>query len=218
MGYTTFTKILVKNAIMRHDIPIESVLDYGSQNDYDIGGDKPPFISDWYKGLGVSYDCIDLAGDNNAHALDLAYEIKKPVVWDLVVDAGTGEHLVQMEGYHTVAFHEGYINSVYPTEVKNIELGYYNGWLNKFKFCRVGGLIISENPKSGHWKDHAYSYIETDFYVKFVSMADLKVVDLGEHGAMGNWETGINVYSVLKKTGEKFPTFEEFSKLPIYKS
>lgn len=218
MGYTRFTKELVSRAIFTHAGVIDSVLDYGSQNDYDFGGDRPPFISDWYKQAGIIYDCIDLAGDNNSIRIDLSYEQHTTRTWSLIVDAGTGEHIVQMAAYHSIPFHEGYINSIYPTEVKNIKLGYYNGWLNKFKFCRVGGLIISENPKSGHWKDHAYSYIETDFYVKLSSMADLKVVDLGEHGAMGNWETGVNVYSVLKKIGEKFPTFEEFSKLPIYKS
>src|SRR5579863_759685 len=108
MGYTSFTKQLVQKVLVRDDI--QSVIDLGSQNDYEIGGDRPPFISDWYATKRINYTCIDLAGDNAALKLDLAYpfEIHKP--YDLVVDAGTSEHVVQSDGYEKVSFHEGHIN------------------------------------------------------------------------------------------------------------
>src|ERR1700678_2702849 len=100
MGYTKFTKGLVQKVLDNNNI--ESVVDLGSCNDYDIGGPKPPWISDWYESKGISYTSIDLAGDNDALPLDLSrpldlemFSLQFP--FDLVVDAGTGEHLVQME-------------------------------------------------------------------------------------------------------------------------
>lgn len=216
MGYTTFTKKLVQSVLDKAEV--KYIIDLGSCNDYDIGGSNPPFISDWYKSKGIEYSCIDLAGDNDALEFDLSQPIELIELADLIVDAGTSEHVVQMSGYESTAFHEGYINSIYPTEVKDAALGYYNCWLNKFNFCKVGGYIVSENPKTGHWKDHGYTYIDKSFYENLISISDLEIVDIGEHGAMGNWETGVNVYSVLKKTGESFPPFELFKTLPLKQS
>lgn len=216
MGYTLFTKKLVQSVLDNNSI--RYIIDLGSCNDYDIGGEKPPFISDWYKGKGIEYSSIDLGGDNGA----LKYDLSKPMdlieLADLVVDAGTSEHVVQMEGYESTSFHEGHINSIYPTYVKDSILGYYNCWLNKFNFCKVGGFIVSENPKSGHWEGHGYTYLVPSFYEKLVNISDLEIIDFGEHGAMGNWETGVNIYSVLKKTGEAFPSFETFKTLPLKQS
>lgn len=218
MGITSFSVTLLEVAI--EAVRPQTVIELGSQNLYISNDPNPPFSSSWYKEKKFSeYDSIDLAGDNNSKQFDLSYPILINDKYDLVTDFGSSEHVVQMSGYTSVSFHDGYINSIYPSgEIINIDMGYYNCWLNKFNLCKVGGAIVSENPKHGHWKNHGYSYIETGFYEKLISVSDLEIVKLGEHGAMGNWETGINVYSVLKKTGEKFPTFEEFSKLPIYKS
>lgn len=216
MGYTKFTKELVLSAIK--ETPVKSVLDLGSCNDYDIGGDKPPFISEWYKSMGIQYTSIDLAGDNGAKKEDLSKRIVTPERWDLVVDAGTSEHVVVMKGYESVSFHEGHINSIYPREVENIEQGYYNCWLNKFNLCRMGGVIVSENPKTGHWKDHGYTYLNRSFYELLSIMADVEVIQSGYHGAMENWETGVNVFSILKKMGNRFPAFEQFQTFPLKKS
>lgn len=216
MGYTTFTKKLILTATTK--TTVQSILDLGSCNDYDIGGDKPPFISKWYESIGIRYACIDLAGDNGAMKLDLSGPIVTPQRWDLVVDAGTSEHVVVMKGHHSVAFHEGHINSIYPTEVEDIESGYYNCWLNKFNLCRMGGVIVSENPKTEHWKDHGYTYIDQSFYDLLSVMANLEIIELGEHGAMGNWETGVNIYSILKKTGSRFPSPKQFKNFPLKQS
>lgn len=217
MGITVFSKSLIQKAIqIKPDI--QSVIELGSQNDYTVASDKPPFANGLYSSLGINdYFCIDLAGDNDAWKLDLSKKIPD-ANFDLVTDFGSSEHIVQMKEYQSIPFHEGHINSIYPIgEPENIELGYYNGWLNKFSICKAGGIIISENPMTGHWPEHGYSYLGADFYKELCKIADLELVEDGLEAAMGNTTSGINVWSILKKTGSNFPTFEEFQTLPIFK-
>ncbi len=220
MGYTSFTKQLVQKVLDSNKI--ESVIDLGSQNDYELPMDKPLFISDWYASKGINYTCIDLAGDNGALRLDLSnplFPIGLSVAdaVDLVVDAGTGEHLVQMEEYESVSFHEGHIHSVYPTKIKSIEQGYYNGWENKFRLCKIGGHIVSENPKQGHWPSHGYTYVDFNTYWQLSRVSGLYIVEIGEHPASGNAETGMNIWCVMKKVYDHFPTFEKFkSSVQVY--
>lgn len=219
MGITDFSISLLNKIIERFD-PFD-VLEFGSQNVYSSAYPGMPFASVFYHGKGLAYyDCIDLAGDNEAIRADLSEDLSALITrrFSLVTDFGTSEHCVQMEGYDTAPFHDGHIHSIYPVDVKNAELGYYNCWLNKFNFCKVGGIIVSENPKQGHWPSHGYHYITQEFYEKLSDMADLEIVELGEYPAAGNWETGMNVYSVLRKTGGKFPSFDQFSTLPIKQS
>jgi hypothetical protein len=220
MGYTTHTKQLVQKVLGNNKV--ESVVDLGSCNDYDIGGLKPPFISDWYESEGIYYVSIDLAGDNDALPLDLSqpldfemFSLQFP--FDLVVDAGTGEHLVQMEEYETVPFHEGHIHSIYPTKIKSIEQGYYNGWLNKFNLCKAEGHIISINPKTGSWPHHCYTWVDINTYLQLSKISGLNIIEIGEHAASGNSVDGWEIFCVMKKLGNYFPSLEEFhEKVQVY--
>lgn len=218
MGITNFSVSILDKVIKAYR-PI-TVIELGSQNLYLSSDPNPPFASEWYRKNGFEeYDCIDLAGDNDALDFDLAYYIDERFhKYDLVTDFGTSEHVVQMDGFTTAEFHEGHIHSVYPIDVKDAEAGFYYCWLNKFNLCKKGGIIISENPKSGHWPDHGYHYITKDFYEKLSDITDLEIVELGESPAAGNYETGMNIYSILKKVGENFTALENFWSLPIYKS
>jgi hypothetical protein len=219
MGITAYTAENL--AMIIKTKKVKSVVELGSQNLYiEQPVDKPPFADDWYRSLGVErYVCIDLAGDNNAIRWDLSQEREFPDQYDLVTDIGTSEHIVQMNEYETVAFHDDHIHSVYPKgEVGDKRLGFYNAWLNKHKLCHIGGIIYSENPKTEHWPDHGYSYITPEFYVKLMSMSGYTIHSsiLEEHAAMGNHATGVNVVCALFKYKNKFPSFEEFSTLPIF--
>jgi hypothetical protein len=213
MGYTKFTKELVQGVLDKQDI--KTVIDFGSANDYDIGGLYPPFIEGWYLAKGMKYACIDLAGDNGAHKFDVSNELLFAEEFDLVVDSGFSEHVVQMEGYETVSFHDGYIHSIYPTKIKNIELGFYNCWLNKHNLLKIGGVMVNENPLSGNWPGHAYSYLGETFYHYLIKYLDYEIIETGTHPSMGNNIDGWNLYAVLVKHSKKFPTFEEFKTLPI---
>jgi hypothetical protein len=216
MGYTSFTKKLVQGVLDRQET--KYVLDFGSANDYEIGGSRPPFISEWYLSKGMKYTCIDLAGDNGARKVDVSYPVDLEGEWDLVVDSGFCEHVVQMEGYELVRFHDGYIGSIYPTKVTNAELGFYNCWLNKWNALRIGGIMVSENPLSGSWPDHGYHWLTEKFYEELEKMIDGVLLNYGTHPSSGNFVDGWNVWSIIVKTGLNFPSFEQFQTLPIYKS
>lgn len=215
MGYTGFTKEKIEHVI--HGYSPKNVLDFGSQNDYERPSEKPPYVSDWYATKGIKYSSIDLAGDNGALKLDVSYPVNFSEKFDLVVDAGFSEHVVQMEAYETTSFHDGHINSIYPTKVTSIERGYYNCWLNKFNSTRDGGIIFSENPKQANWPLHAYTWVDFNTYWQLSRVSGLYIVEIGEHPASGNTTDGYNIWCIMKKVDNLFPTFEQFKeKVQVY--
>ena len=196
MGYTTFTKQLVEKYIQEYSP--KSVLDLGSQNDFSGPNLPAPYISLWYQGKGIHYECVDLNGENNAFVWDLSKlpdAIKGGHEYDFVVDAGTSEHVGDNGKFGWEAI--------------------YNCWLNKWNLLKVGGIMISENPLEGNWPEHGFNYYNQSFYTKLSSIADCKLLETGKHAAMGNVTDGWNVYAVLQKTGQKFMTLEEFETLPL---
>lgn len=218
MGITDFTAYKLQQIIDKKNPG--SVIELGSQNLYTQGSDtvKPPFANKWYEDRGiVSYRCIDLAGDNNSLRWDLSVERDFPIAADLVTDIGTSEHIVQMNSYQTVPFHEGHIHSIYPQgEVGDKRRGYYNAWVAKHKLCNIGGVIYSENPKRDNWPDHGYTYLTKEFYYGLCDLTDYKILgEIEEWAAMGN-PKAVNIICSLIKYSEKFPTFEEFSTITVY--
>lgn len=199
-----------------HNPKILQVLDLGSQNLYRPGDDpnKPPFASEYYQGLGLMYKCIDMAGDNLAMKFDLSKPIPYPEKeFDLVTDFGTSEHVVSDVEMNSVAFHEGHINSVYPTSQpteENIRRGYYECWRNKHRLLKERGFMISVNPKTGHWPGHGYTYIDKEFYYQLAKMMAYEIYWLNENEAMGNPEA-VNIECVLRKImPNDFCSFENF--------
>lgn len=218
MGITLFSYNLIKKA-KQHKPDINSVLEFGSQNDYTMNLNPPPFADHLYKSLGIQfYSCIDLAGDNKAIKADLSNIIPPIHKYSLVSDFGTSEHIVKMRAFQITPFCNDTIHSIYPTEVEDIERGYYNSWVNKFSFCELNGIIICENPLTGNWPGHGYSYLGRDFYTELEKNSSLRIIDQGTDPAMGNTTDGWNIWAILEKTGEKFPLFEQFNKLPIFRS
>lgn len=213
MGITA-SDINLLDIVIRHR-PIKSVCELGSQNLYLHGEAKPPFASSWYESRGIEYSCIDLAGDNNAMQFDLSIPIPLDKKYDLVTDFGTSEHVVQMKGFETVPFHDGHINSIYPTEVSDADAGLYNCFLNKHNLLNINGIMINVNPKTGNWPGHGYHYFTTEFYKQLVASSDYDIIGLGENASMGNNVDGWNVFCVLRKIGNRFPSFEEFKTFDI---
>lgn len=217
MGITSSDIVLIEKA-KQINPGIKSVCELGSQNLY-LGFDpKPPFASVWYQKEGIDYSCIDLAGDNHALKYDLGKPFEIDKKFDLVTDFGTSEHVVNMEEFTEVAFHEGHINSVYPKGNFEIESGFYNCWKNKHALLEIGGLMINVNPKTEHWPGHGYTYITEEFYHELVKVAGYEIVEIGENCAMGNCESGKNIFSILRKISDQFPSMDEFSKIKTYKS
>lgn len=219
MGITAYDIKLIERAIEAKP-DIRSVIELGSQNLYLNSESKPPFASEWYENHGIKYHCIDMAGDNGAIKKDLSKILGllnqpgSPVKTDLVTDFGTSEHVVRVPEYQSVPFHEGHINSVYPTrhpEESEIATGFYNCWINKHDLLSPGGLMINVNPRTGNWPGHGYTYLTLEFYSKLATLMGYEILLLELHAAMGNIIDGWNVVCILKKVNDgPFISFEEF--------
>lgn len=209
LGYTSFTKELVGNIIKEYRP--EGVVDLGSENDFSGPNLPAPYISEWYKSMGIDYYCIDLNGENNAYQLDLGVLLPKDFLnfhsgdfymtrcRHLVLDVGTSEHVGREGSFNWEAI--------------------YNCWKNKFDLCRIdGGIIYSENPLSGFWPLHGWNYYTTKFYHELEACSGLRLLKWGTVCAMGNCETGQNAWAVQKKVGDEFPSLEVFKTLSIKQS
>lgn len=195
MGYTSFTIGKIEPLL----INVKSIVDLGAQNNYAQPNLPAPYISQWYDNKHILYECIDLSGENRALAADLSELLfVSTETFDLVVDAGTSEHVGKGGAFSWEAI--------------------YNCWLNKHNLLKIGGLMYNENPETGNWPGHGFNYHTIKFYYQLAELTDYKILDLGEHPAMGNTTDGWNVFSILKKKSEKFPTLEEFIKMDIRKS
>jgi hypothetical protein len=212
MGITKSDILLIEKAIALKTI--KNVIELGSQNLYLENHEKPPFASEWYEHRAISYMCIDMAGDNAALKLNLAKPAPASMLFDLVTDFGTSEHVVDTPDHAPESFHGGHINSVYPTREpteEEILRGFYNCWKNKHQFTKPGGLIISVNPKTRNWPAHGYTYLDKQFYLELAALMDYHVHHLEENAAMGNTESGWNIECILEKQfDEPFLPFEDF--------
>lgn len=204
MGYTIFTIELLEKVIKEYNP--KNVLDLGSQQLYNQPTLPAPYVDQWYKPQGIDYECIDLNGENNSRKIDLSkkrdynisdlnWSLKNYHGWKLVVDAGTSEHVGDDGKFSWEAI--------------------YHCWKIKHDSLQVGGIMVNENPKTGNWFSHGYNYYTEDFYKELAEVTDYKILELGEHAAMGNFVDGWNIYCVMIKNGEKFPSLEEFKKLSI---
>lgn len=149
---------------------------------YSVNYLPAPYLSEWYKTKGVTeYMCIDLNGLNDAKKWDMSEVIKTNKKFDLVTDFGFGEH------------------------VKDL----YQCLFNFDKLCKVGGIIIRENPMTGHWPGHGYHYVTEQFYQELALLAGYELIRLETHYAMHNYESGGNIIAVMRKTKEGFITREQ---------
>lgn len=164
---------------------IKSVCDFGAQNNYSMAyTGNPPYMSEWYKNNQVEYMAIDLNGENDAKQWDLSEPVKSNKQFDLVADFGTSEH------------------------VKDL----YQCMANANKLCKVGGLMIHENPKVGNWPKHGFHYRDKDFYYQLAEINGYQLEQMEEHPAMGNTTDGWNIIAVMRKTKEGFVSREQFPK------
>ena len=193
MGITTFSKNILDRVIEKYNP--KNVGEYGSQNLYLDGELSTPYSNVYYESKGIEYICFDLSKENNCLVYDLTYPLpdKFNDNFDLVTDFGCTEH--------------------YGREGKHHLEGFYNSWVNKHNILKVSGITVNENPKSGHWQNHGFNYYTEEFYKGLAKFADYEIIELGESCAMGNCESGKNIFCVMQKNGNKFPTLDEFSTL-----
>lgn len=200
MGYTDFTIRLLEKVIKEYQPKM--VVDLGAQNMYNQPVLPAPYASEWYKEQGIVYVAIDLSGENDALEIDLGKPSKplfpesQSAKFEMVVDAGTSEHI--------------------GTDGKFDWEAIYNCWKTKHSSLRTDGIMVNENPLTGHWPGHGFQYYTEAFYKELAAATDYELLELGTACAMGNCTTGMNVYCILRKHSDKFVTVEQFKTFSLY--
>jgi len=187
MGVTSESVKTINRHIDGRDI--KKVCDLGSQNDYRdeivrTAPEKYPYFSEWWKEKGCDYICIDLCGENNSKKWDLSEPLPTDERFDIVCDFGTSEHVANL----------------------------YQCFKNVDELCKIDGIMIHENPKTGSWPLHGHHFFTFQFYMELAQKQNYNILELGERAAMGNITDGWNVYCVLQKTREGFMERSEFPK------
>lgn len=126
---------------------------------------------DYFNSIGINTRTIDITGCQGAEVFDLREELYLGQ-YDIVTDFGCGEH----------------IDGNFYTFNKNIH-----------DACKLGGVIIRENPKTGNWPQHGVNYVDMDFYMLLAEAQGYEILELVEEAAMGNVTDGWNIAVVLKK-------------------
>lgn len=193
MGVTSIDIQNLENLI-RYYQP-RKVVDLGAQNNYAQPKLPAPYMREWWEAKGIEYASIDLSNENGCIVLDLSVDNDFENEYDFVMDYGTSEHV--------------------GTDGKFSWEAIYNCWQNKHRLLNVGGLMISENPKTGNWPGHGFNYYTQEFYHELKKIAGYMTIEGGEIPAMNNTTDGWNVYCTLRKFGHKFPSLEEFKTLDL---
>jgi hypothetical protein len=195
MGITNFGMALLDKYIEQYNP--KSVMELGAQNIH-IGEEPFLYADTYYTEKGMTYECIDLNGENNAHVIDLGIQHMFPLQYELVTDLGTSEHVSFNHKFSWDAI--------------------YNCWYNKHALLKVGGVMINENPKQQNWPLHGVNYYSERFYHQLIEYADYEVLELGKHAAMHNIQDGWEIYCVLRKLGDRFPTLDQFMTFDLKQS
>lgn len=174
MGYTNKSFEIINKILSENEIL--SVIELGAQNNFNQPYLPAPYVSEWYIWSGIDYTAIDLNGENDSKKWDLSNPIKTNRKYDMVTDFGTSEH------------------------VSN----YFQCLANMHKLCRVGGIIVHENPKTGNWPKHGYNYVDMQFYREFAAITGYDLLHIEEHPACMNTTDGWNIIAVMRKTKDAF--------------
>lgn len=161
------------------------MLELGAQNLYD-NLHYGQIAKDVFTNLGVKHYSVDIIPHQGAAAGDLREDWQKNGEYTCITNFGTTEH---------------------------VDGSLYQPFKNIHEACCIGGLMIHENPRTENWIGHGYHYITQQFYVNLALLVGYEILELAEEAAMGNYETGINVCAVLRKTSDIFLTEQEFDKL-----
>ena len=175
--------------------PSIKMLELGCQNIY-VNGYPEMSISleELPKRFGVQIEVWDILGCQNAKVVDLREPVAKEIYgnFDVITDFGTTEH---------------------------VDGNYYQARKNIHDLCRVGGLMIHENPMTGHWIGHGSNYLNTNFYQQMAEHNQYQILELGIEYAMGNTTDGGIVYCVMKKLVDTpFVSKIKFEKFDVFES
>lgn len=192
MGITGFSfSLLEKHGATKAGL---KMLELGDQNIY-FGPEYGKFAKPLFIKLGLEHTSLDLSShEGGAVEFDLSKPSENKDLknkFDVVTNFGTSEHISSL----------------------------YNCLKNIHEFCKKGGLIFHENPKTGNWPGHGFHYFTEKFYLELADKMEYKILEIGEHPAMGNQIDGWNIFCVLQKSkSTKFISEEEFNLFDFRKS
>lgn len=169
----------------------------GAQNIYIEGEWYGKIAKEYFTQFGVEHDSYDINVHQGCEFIDLREPLTKKLfgLYDVVTDYGTTEH---------------------------VKGNYYMANRNIHDLIKVGGIMIRENPKTGHWPNHCLTYdcnyIDKHFYLDLAEHNGYEILELDEEYAMGNHIDGGNVVVVLRKVLDKpFMSEEQFNeKITFY--
>lgn len=167
------------------------MLELGDQIIY-WGNDYGTYSTPWFQKNfpNLEHICIDIKPEKFAVEKDLRVPLEMGE-FDYVTNFGTTEHVAP-----------------------SAEGGLYEAYKNVHDACKVGGIMIHENPKTANWHGHGDHYMTKEFYTKLAYIQEYELLELGEHPAMGNTTDGWNVYCVLRNVnGWEFMGEKDFNQL-----
>jgi hypothetical protein len=168
--------------------PNSNILIIGCQNLYNEDN-YGEIAANYFKQLGHTVTDIDIYECNGCQIADLRDAWKDNPVFDLMLQHGTIEH---------------------------IDGGLHQPLKNLHESCKIGGIMIHENPKTGNWPGHGQHYFTKDFWVDLADECIYEVFEVTEEPAMGNITDGWNISCVLRKSADSIWIDEkEFDK--VYK-
>lgn len=177
--------------IDRYIKPNSNILIVGCQNIYSAEN-YGEIAQDYFRELGHTVKSIDIYACNGAEVADLREDLKFGAIYDLVLQHGTVEH---------------------------VDGALYWPFKNIHEACKVGGIMIHENPETKSWPNHGQHYFDLDFYLEFCKLCNYELLENTREAAMSNTVDGWNISAVIRKIGNsKFPTEDEFNKLKINKT
>lgn len=184
---------LSMDRLKRHGCLIPGIRmgELGAQNMYD-SNHYGAIAKDVFVRMGIDHRSFDITPHQGAEFMDLRDAVSDGLIgaFQVVTDFGTTEH---------------------------VDGDYYQALKNIHDMTERGGLMIRENPKTGHWPGHGCNYVDKDFYVGLAELCRYEVVELVEEFAMGNYVDGGNVCAVLRKRDDgPFATRKQFEGLRYY--
>lgn len=172
--------------IERYIKPNSNILIVGCQNLYD-NDHYGQVAQKYFYSLGHRPYSIDITGCQGADIADLRDDLKFNGEFDLVLQHGTVEHCDGNLWQPFKNFHDA---------------------------CKIGGVMIHENPMTGNWPGHGYHYFSENFYEGLTMWTGYEMLELTKEAAMSNTIDGWNISCVMRKfDNSSFITEELFNEI-----
>lgn len=172
---------------------------------------------DFLKLLGYKYLAIDLNGKEDSLPIDLREDIthypnKKLThltsIQNFVHNAKKSSDNVALE--KIINYADFIIDCGTSEHVDN----QYHNWKNQFNMLKEGGISLNILPAKGYWDIHCKYKYTIEFFQQFIELCNYETTILGYTEPI---ENRMDIVCTLRKTSNsKFPTEEEFNKLPIH--